>query len=170
MGLIAFRQSPALQLPSQHLNSWGPSLCRVMLSLQSTVLQPHLPPSCPLLHFTLWLIGAVPYLPLGKWQGGLPKFPSDSFCACHPWYPGRANVHSSHYPHAAADFAHKIEARPLRLVFTRLHIGSLSLRPAHLRSILSDYIIRPLYYQSFPIRSRPFATRLLGFTGIRTYT
>ena len=46
--------------------------------------------------------------------------------------------------HDDAGFVHQIGTRPPQLIFTRLPVRSLALRPGHSRSTLAGYIVEPL--------------------------
>jgi len=65
---------------------------------------------------------------------------------------------------ADCDFVHKIGTRPpLFMLFTKLLVRSLSLRPGLLRSVLSDYIVESLSVRPLPVLHRLLATWLTEF-------
>src|SRR6267378_4381822 len=60
----------------------------------------------------------------------------------------------------SADFVHKIGTRPsLFMIFTKLPLRSLSLRPGRLRCTLSGYVVESLSTCPFPAMHRFLATR-----------
>ena len=72
--------------------------------------------------------------------------------------------------HNDADFVHEIGTRPPQaLLFTRLSVRSLVLRPGLLRSTLSGYIVESLSVLPFPDAHRLLATWLQSFTTLGTW-
>lgn len=71
--------------------------------------------------------------------------------------------------HDDDDFVHKIGTRqPLFDLYEATSAFTLWLRPGHLRSVLSDYIVESLSVQPFPVAHRLLATWLQSVTTFRT--
>jgi hypothetical protein len=98
------------------------------------------------------------------------RVPFRSFWPCRRSYPGGVTHLFALSSVRNADFVHKIGTRPpLSLIFTRLPLRSLLLRPGHSRSTLSGYIVESLSAPPFPIVHRLLATWLQSFTTFGTW-
>jgi hypothetical protein len=121
---------------------------------------------------SLALIGTIfysPHLTFRECRKGLPQLlfvPSEHATPDSPEEPVCFSF--SLLVQIGADFTHKIKARPPLYLFTRLRLGSLTLRPVHAHCTLTGYVVRSLYYTPLPVYSRPHASRLVDFTGVGT--
>ncbi len=80
-----------------------------------------------------------------KVDGGIPKFRSHLSAHVAAGTPGASAQPSLCACCAGTDFVHKIGTHPpLFMIFTKLLVRSLSLRPGHLRSTLTGYIVESL--------------------------
>ena len=139
----------------------------------SQVLRSH-PPPCqlpfPSLPHRRALLLCLP-LALGFTRSArASRVPFLSFWPCRRSYPGGVPHLFALSSVRDADFVHTIGTRPpLSLIFTRLPLRSLLLRPGLSRSTLSGYIVESLSAPPFPIAHRLLATWLQSFTTFGTW-
>ena len=128
VSIAAIPSSSTLQLREQsRVPSLGPGY--VVPGLQTVLLTPPTPTTA---HRDFGLPYTRQLMPLRHHRGGSPALRCSSSTACHPCYPGRSQRPLPFSKPLNTGLPHTSTGSASSDQLTRLHLGSLSLRPAAL--------------------------------------